>query len=210
MISDTTLAQSEAEPDRSTSPAFDPVADDSSADSTDGGSEPLSGAMCDVPKAIPDDIAAELDPWVIELHGMVSVLANDVNRFADAVWAASPHDEGWADQEPVQSALALVRDELTVIQEFSGQTLRQAGFGWGSQGLRISEADQPAPGAIWYLHEGVWSSADYFQFQVLPNFLNTTGTKAVTDYYANGAITSGPCAMAQGIVEAVRYMIYDP
>jgi hypothetical protein len=167
---------------------------------------------CPEPRALPSETDVPVPLWVVGIHTRMTTLVHDMNILAEAAWAAAPNDAGWARVEPVASAVRNVESDLTDVRAYSTAALEDAGLKWTKTGWteRVNTEGPMITGPIWWLPEGIWSKAKYLKDQILPEFLATTGSADVVDFYLHGGASSaGPCATTKFMVEAVNGIIDD-
>ena len=161
---------------------------------------------------LPSDTDVPVPLWVVGIHARMTTFVRDMNVLAEAAWAAAPNDAGWAREEPVASAVEDVESDLTDIRAYSTAALEDAGLKWTTTGWteRVNTEGPMIEGPIWWLPEGIWSKAKLLKDQILPEFLATTGSVDVVDFYLDGGASSaGPCATTNFMVEAVNGIIRD-
>jgi hypothetical protein len=162
---------------------------------------------CPEPRALPSETDVPVPLWVVGIHTRMTTLVQDMNILAEAAWAAAPNDAGWSREEPVASAVEDVESDLADIRAYSEAALEDAGLKWTRTGWteRVDTEGPMIEGPIWWLPEGIWSKAHYLKDQILPEFLATTGSADVVDFYLHGGASSaGPCATTKFMVEAVN------
>jgi hypothetical protein len=167
---------------------------------------------CPEPRALPSETDVPVPLWVVGIHTRMTTLVQDMNILAEAAWAAAPNDAGWAREEPVASAVKNVESDLTDVRAYSTAALEGAGLKWTKTGWteRVNTEGPMIKGPIWWLPEGIWSKAKHLKDQILPEFLATTGSADVVDFYLHGGASSaGPCATTKFMVQAVNGIIDD-
>lgn len=167
---------------------------------------------CPEPRPLPSETDVPVPLWVVGVHTRMTTLVQDMNILAEAAWTAAPNDAGWSREEPVASAVVDVESDLADIRTYSEAALEDAGLKWTRTGWteRVDTEGPMIEGPIWWLPEGIWSKAHYLRDQILPEFLATTGSADVVDFYLHGGASSaGPCAATKFMVEAVNGIISD-
>jgi len=167
---------------------------------------------CREPLPLPSETDVPAPLWVAGIHTRMTRLVQDMNMLAEAAWVAAPNDAGWAREEPVASAVEDVESDLTDIRSYSTAALEDAGLTWTTTGWteRVNTGGPMIEGPIWWLPEGIWSKAKHLKDQILPEFLATTRSDDVVDFYVHGgAFSAGPCATTNFMVEAVNGIIRD-